>query len=277
MNTYELEARPCANPKCAQVFKVLKTDTKSLFHSEFCRELHEKKSDFKSKFSPSDRRLEQFKKQKEELCQNMETSVVTVEYGTAAGERRSKSLLENLRPRVRNQVENIALKIMREKELPDYPIQSEGKESGSIVESTITPTKRPEIKSAMNGESTTKNVNFKPKETIMQETEKTKNERSLKTDSEETHSSVSNHLSMALEEERSGSIQYLNTAGKHLLDLAEGLVAPTRRDEDGEAVQRAPSQNIDMGIKALSEFRNMMKTKLDFMKFGKELSDKAGK
>jgi len=67
---------------------------------------------------------------------------------------------------------------------------------------------------------------------------------------------VSTEIFTELKEEKSGSIQLLNSSAMQLITTGEMLI------KNGK---------VKEGVKCLAEARNAMKTKLDYMKFGKDL------
>ena len=98
----------------------------------------------------------------------------------------------------------------------------------------------------------------------------TNEEKSTMANIEENQQSVCIQLSEKLNEERSTSMSQLNDASLYLINLAKGLVKP-RTDDIGDAVQIAPTHNVEVAIKCLSEFRCVTNTKIEMMKLGKEL------
>lgn len=271
---YTLVPRGCSNPRCSQVFKVLESDKKTTFCSDLCKTSIQGNPLYKDKWNPRDRRLAEIKKRKEEKCQNMEKSEMTVESGPVGGEPQSKSLPEKLAQKAEDQRRNIALKTMKESVSPGRTIPTSAGSPTRDPKQIIMPTKKTESPSESFGLKKISNDNFKPKETTMQETMPTNVEKSTPIASSEILPLDSNHLSTALETERQSSMQSLNIAGEFLLNLAESHAKGLKRDEDGDIVSRPSVASEQVVIKALSEFRNVMNTKLSFMKFGKELASK---
>jgi hypothetical protein len=99
-------------------------------------------------------------------------------------------------------------------------------------------------------------------------TGKIENQSSKKLSSEEEKKiprSGFSEISNALNEEKSSSIQLLNDSTQQLMTLAKDL---TKKNKEG-----VPAYNIDVAVKCLSEVRSTLKTKLEYLKFAKELND----
>jgi len=76
----------------------------------------------------------------------------------------------------------------------------------------------------------------------------------------ETPQSVSTQVYRELGEERLNSVRLLNNSATQLIDLAQQLTSK----EKG-------TNNIDVAVKCLTEARNTMKIKLDYLKFAKDI------
>lgn len=246
----ELETRICAGEKCNQEFRVMPKD-KQIWHSVFCRETHEGMGwkTIKKRFAE---RATYGKKEH-------------VAPSLPLNEEESKKLKE-ARNRWNGGPNAVGLAEIHARNLEKKTRQ----ESATIT----TVTGKKVMKDAHNGAKKIKTEKTKIKGSVMQELKKPNDQKFTPTVSAETQPADSKHLLTVLDEEKSGSLKLLNDSAKHLMDLANSLAKPTRTAEDsGEILQRAPSQNIDMAIKCFGELRNVMKTKLDYLKFGKELMD----
>lgn len=78
-------------------------------------------------------------------------------------------------------------------------------------------------------------------------------------------------LSEQLKREQSNSIQLLNDTSKHLMLLAKQSAQPKVAMDTGEILIKAHSHDVDTAIRCLAELRNVMKTKLDYLRFSNEL------
>jgi len=114
------------------------------------------------------------------------------------------------------------------------------------------------------------NEPIKTKGNGMQETENENSKKSKNDEGEMIPQSDCTQLPIVLERERSSSIQLLNDSSQHLMKLAKSLANP-RTDEEGGIIQHAPAHNVDTSIKCLSELRNIMKTKLEYLKFANDI------
>ena len=122
-----------------------------------------------------------------------------------------------------------------------------------------------------SGECVTVPIPLNSNENDTNETKKKSEGKSMQTDSKEIQPLDSNTLSIVLREEKSASVKLLDDTAKQLRDLSLSLLQTTN---DGPEVIRYPSHtNVDLGVKVLSEMRSVMKLKLDYLKFGKELVD----
>ncbi len=82
----------------------------------------------------------------------------------------------------------------------------------------------------------------------------------------------SNQIFNRMREENLNSIDLLKNSTKQLIDYSKRLARP-RTDDDGEIIQDVGADRIMMAAKCLDNARNMMKTKLDFLRFSKSLLD----
>jgi len=108
-------------------------------------------------------------------------------------------------------------------------------------------------------------------ESTTKETDRANLEKSSLVGADETQSSALIPSSEIIKKENSNSIQLLNSSAEHLLDLAKSMATP-RKDDEGEVIQKAPTHYVETSIKCLQELRGIMKTKLEYLKFAKELT-----
>lgn len=269
MQGLKMMPRKCSHPLCDQVFMVSQSDYLTKFHGSFC------KSDYDMKIARSfnfekDPRFKPAQEKKDKKCLDMVSSEKMEGSGMEAGEQKSNlKNEENIK-----ETDTKALSIKKEETKSEWKdttqIQSLKQETTQEQELNIMPTKKTESPSESFGLQKINNDNFKPKETTMQEIERINSERSMTTDSEGTHSSGSNHLSTVLKEEKENSIQSLNESSKLLLGFAKSLVKG-KTDDFGEVLQKPAAHDIDAALKCVEGVRNIQKTKLDFLKFSREL------
>jgi hypothetical protein len=79
-------------------------------------------------------------------------------------------------------------------------------------------------------------------------------------------------LSSSLKRERLSSMKLLDDTALHLRDLALQM-AEIKKDDEGNIIQRAQAHNVQTAVMCLTELRNVMKTKLEFLRLGKELME----
>ena len=108
---------------------------------------------------------------------------------------------------------------------------------------------------------------MKNKETTTEETET----KDLRLFTEEGSAEIPQEASKTLLgiflKERKSSVKFLNESAEHLLNLAESLA-----DSSQEKPNQKPSQyQVEMQVKCLLGANDIMKTKLDYIKFGREL------
>jgi hypothetical protein len=270
---FELIARPCANPSCPKVFKVLESDTKSLYHSEFCREGHLEQAGKAKYHNPHNKVLAEMaaQKRKKELCQSMEKSVVTVKSGTEHGEvlknlKNEKESHANERP-----VPNGEKKQIAGAENVSKRIQLSEKEKIFTPEIITTNLNQNVMSEGPIGEDKTEKRLSHIKGNTMQETKKESGLVSTKTDSNESPLEVSKTLSIVLNEEKENSIQSLNESSKLLVAFARSLIKG-KVDDQGEFIQKPNFSDVDLALKCAEGARNIQKTKLDFLKFGFDIA-----
>jgi hypothetical protein len=270
---FELIARPCVNPSCSKVFKVLASDTKSLYHSEFCREGHLEQAGKAKYHNPHNRDLAEIaaQKRKKELCQSMEKSVVTVKSGMEHGE-----VLKNLKNEKENQVRERPVqsgekKLIAGAENDSKRIQLSEKEKIFTPEIITTNLKQNIMSEEQTGEGKTVKELSPTRGNTMQETKKESGLVSTKTGSSENLLEDSKALSTVLKEEKENSIQSLNESSKLLVAFARSLIKG-KVDDQGDFIQKPNFSDVDLALKCAEGARNIQKTKLDFLKFGFDIS-----
>lgn len=281
----EMERRQCANPKCKNMWASTVKDP-MIFCSTFCITDEEKKKKLaRQEITGSFRHLIQKPKSLGESSigktapKGKET--LRVESGLMGRGGVSKESLERKNPRGRPEGwrkdgpnETLKEKNVISGQWEQTP-NTEKKLESKAVE-TITPIKKLEVSKKLSGEEKTQSEPENSGTSGTTETERSKMKKSANGEEGETLPTALNPLSTRLEEERKGSMKQLNDAGEHLLNLAKSLAAPTKVDEEGGVIQRAASHNIEVAVQCLTEFRNVMKIKLEYLKFGKEiLEDKS--
>lgn len=104
----------------------------------------------------------------------------------------------------------------------------------------------------------------------MQKTESNNSTELSKQGTGQTQLSGSQELSTLLNEERSGSINLLQDTSEHLINLGHS-VAQVVYDDDDEIIRKPAAHEVDQAIKCFSAANELMKTKLEHLKFAKEL------
>lgn len=137
-------------------------------------------------------------------------------------------------------------------------------ESMPEKESAITQIQSQRIRDDENGVEEIESDRTPLSENIMSETKKSSGEKSMSQGEGVIQPADSNPYSIALKEENSSSVKLLDDSSRLLINLAKANL-------DKEMNKAAVLQNTDIAVKCLSEARNLMKTKLEFMKFGNEL------
>lgn len=264
--------RKCAHPLCDQVFKASTSDLITKFHARFCQEDYEAKVK-KGFIFENDARFYVAAKTKEKKCLDMVNSEKMEESGIVAGELQSNQKEEEKS----NVKESEAQKSYKQEEIEkrnNLQIQKLEKESLSEIEKDTTQTKSEKTPTELSAEEETRNGPMNTKELTTQNTSQLSSPELMKTDSRGNHSEESNHLSMALKEEKDSSIKTLNESSKLLLELAKSMTVNTL-DEEGKPIKKPSITEIDQVSKLLDGARNIQKTKLDFLKFAKDLQKDA--
>lgn len=99
-------------------------------------------------------------------------------------------------------------------------------------------------------------------------------EKSEIEETEETQLVGYSEYSESLQGEKESSLELLNNSAKHLIDLSKSISSASIVDQvSGDVIRKCSAHEIDVAIKALEGARQIMKTKLEFLKFGKEIID----
>lgn len=258
----ELEERVCEANKCRSKFKVLPDDDQA-FCSVFCRTNH--KGDWK------EARSRQMEGLRRSLCQNQETLDRTGRYGTQAhGE--AKNPLRRGRPEGESTTKKTAKRKENEKKknlerAQSIEKRSEQKEGRDTIGTQQKRTSAEQKTSAKTGKK-----KMRDNENGIEKTEKSNGKKNELAESKEIQHTDSQALSTVLKEEKSSSIQLLDDSANQLMNLAESVSAPRTKDtETGEITRRATDNEILMATKCFENVNQILKTKLDYLKFGNEL------
>lgn len=262
---YVLIDRSCANEKCTNTFKAMPNDTNTVACSLYCFDRL--------------KGMGQLEKSKRELmlnsrsygCQKKATSTNVGESGTAAAlGRQNKS--KNISSTTANErkPQNHERRTTKENDLKKNSTLNITNNAKSDQGKLIMTTENTTIKNESNGAKKTESSNGPQIESGIQETAENAPIVIKSTNAEKTQQSDFTALSETLKAENESSIQLLSNTAKRLIDYADQLAAP-RKVDDGEIIQRSATHELDIAVKCLSEARNVMKTKLEFLKFGKEL------
>jgi len=108
-------------------------------------------------------------------------------------------------------------------------------------------------------------------ENITEETENTDSVSYDEAELEETRVMVYHDLSTNLRKENSSSIKSLSESASHLTQLARGLTKGEVETETGKIVSKPSLRDVEMALKLTLGANDLMKTKLDYIKTGKEL------
>ncbi len=256
----------CACSKCTSVFTVTVKDAESgkdLFCSSSCSDITKIKN---QKLRNKNDRV--IKGSRSNLCQNKVTDELMGLRGSIArGE--VIFLLPGERQTARGINRSGKTKSTLEGEKIGQSLPKKKNSSEDESENT-TSEKKPE---KINTERKIVSTSTECKGSGMQETKKNNETKLTSEGGELTQQSDSSRQSLILHQEKSSSLKLLNDSAEHLQDLAKSLAKPRKTDENGEVIQRCPTHEIEVAIRCLTEARNIMKTKLDFLKFGKDLID----
>lgn len=263
-----LVERECVNPDCFQTFKVLAMDQKTITCSIYCFDKI-KNTPWREKarrgMAPNDRSLE---------CLKTANQTGTAKSGIAV-DSAPQSRLKNIDKKIAKEKDGLSLKkpLTQKTASEEKVIPNIEKEQSKNLEKDTTKIKPNETSSARNGGRNTVSSSEKPVENGTPEIVKKSPEETKNINDEGIPHEVSTRLSETLKTENENSIQLLTNTAKRLIDYADQLVAPRKVDDDGTVIQRSATHELDVAVKCLSEARNVMKTKLEFLKFGKDLID----
>lgn len=266
MNT-KMIPKKCFHPFCDQVFKIAVNDFKTKFHSIPCsidyREKEAKRVDLKN-----DPRIELANERKHQKCLDMVNKEKMEESGMEDGEQSSRSKLES-----RSEEKSLRLQEnpinARPEELGNVnEIQKPSSEIRPTQETTTIKTKNSPMIEKEYGEKTIGSDTLNHNEITTSAQSKTSEERSMPVGSSVTHSTEPTQLFNLLKEERSNSIQELNESSTLLVSFAKTAKENLK--------DRSPLKaEMDLVIKALEGARNIQKTKLEYLKFGLDISKNA--
>lgn len=271
----DLQLRTCTRSNCGNTFSV-SPHLPQEHCGSLCRIAEEDKQDPKGKKKRALKRAQHEWKATTHLALMTSTlkpeiDETTALYGTQElGGPQNHTSSE--RPRKKSTTSPVKLKTVKTKSenkstTPTLPLKSKS----SIVEKrVIGPTPKKKNSDAKNTDKKIENHIMQTKGNIMPTTETTNSEKSLNAGTSTTPQSDSKELSTLLREERSGSISLLQDTSEHLIDLAHSI-AHANYDEDGEIIKRAANQEVEVALKCFEQARLTMKTKLEYLKFGKDL------
>lgn len=242
----------CQNPTCKNTFRITTGSTK-IACCDFCMD-----------------KINELKGNVE--CQNHGIKTKMVGSGmTEHGDQKSpsKSVLKNTGPNTKpisiDQRNQSGIKS------EERTILSSGKENVLQQNDTM---KQTNLKNQPEKKNTLHETEKRSEHTAGSYMTETENKMPVKQKSESTEiipQSDSSLLSMTLRRENENSIALLDNSAKHLVTIAETLVSPKKVDYEGNIIQRSTSVDIDTAVRCLSEARSLMKTKLEFLKFGHQL------
>lgn len=88
---------------------------------------------------------------------------------------------------------------------------------------------------------------------------------------EETRAMVYHDLSTNLRKENSSSIKLLSESTNHLTQLARGLTKGEIDTGNGKIIHKPTMNDVELALKLTMGANDLMKTKLDYIKSGKDL------
>ena len=143
------------------------------------------------------------------------------------------------------------------------------KEYDESNESTTLQIKKDTTRNLDDGEKLTKIEKMKISASSMPEIEMSNERRLMPIEEKEIQPSDSTLLSRELKKEKSSSLMLLNNSTNQLVELANQLTQK-KKNEKGEELL-TPTHNIEIAVKCLTEARNTMKAKLDYLKLANEI------
>lgn len=264
--------RKCAHPLCNQVFRVHFSDFLTKFHAAYCKEDYQLKTikNYNFEKDPSYKKIQE---EKEKKCLSMVNSEKMGGSGMVAGERPNS--LKEESSKINS--ENAAQKSFKQEEIETrntLQILRLEKETFKSKEIDTMPIKSEKIQEGPIGVRTIETDQMKDKELTTMKTNLPSSPESLKTDSSEIPSLESSQLSTVLEKEKVSSIETLNELSKPLLGYVKSAIQ-SRIDDNGDFIKTPSTIEMDTILRCAEAARNMQKTKLDYLKFSKDLlSDK---
>lgn len=263
----ELIEKSCAYKKCSSIFRVLPSD-----EQECCSRVCHEKAGIISNRKTQGELLFATKRYRDHLSKAKEEKME--KFGMMAhGE------LKKVQSEEKRSAKNMTNQ-KKEKKLGPAPREKEEKGQNKKqkikkeVGNTTETIKSLQIKEDQKTGQKTKIATIKHSENGMQKTGGKSVKKSEAGDTGQIQPSDSNQVSMRIEEERSGTVKLLTDSSEHLVTLGKSLAAP-RMDDFNKPIQMATSHNVEVAIKCFSEARNIMKTKLEYLKLAKELSNGA--
>lgn len=261
--------RKCSHPLCDQVFMVSTADFLTKFHASYCKQDFEAKNAKGFNFD-KDPRCKTAQEKKDKKCLDMVNSEKMEGSGMEAGEHQNKLKEEKNSIESETEVLNRSKSVESENLSKSSEILKQEKETETGPKQTIIKTEKVISEEKLHGESSIEKDNLPTKGNTMNETSQLSVPESMRTDSEESHSEESNHLSTVLNVEKENSIQSLNESSKLLLGFAKSLIKG-KTDDEGEFIQKPMVSDVGMALQCVEGIRNIQKTKLDFLKFSREL------
>lgn len=141
------------------------------------------------------------------------------------------------------------------------------------LEKTILRTEKKDLNKEGNGPEIIGSNKMKPKEDTTEIIEVNNSVRSSQADGEEILPLDSNQVLRHLREESSATLNCLNASTEQLMSYATQISNP-RTDYNGEVIKNQTVDNMMNAVKCLEAARNNMKTKLEYLKYGKSLVDR---
>lgn len=268
MREIELESRTCLEDKCGRSFRVT-PNNKQAFCSTYCLNKYESiKGNTPWRNHNREAAAKAKQNRKQEMSEKMDSSGIL-----GPGDRQRAMKKEDSKNK--NTFSDLISKNVRPLsagkntiQVPSFGSQrkSEIKEDTKTIESV-------KLSADVSIAELIEQKRIEEGENIMPKTEKTSSEKSSSEGKEMIQQSDSTQLSTILKTENESSIQLLNSSARQLQGYAEGLAKPRKIDDDGEVIQRSTSHDLMTAVGCLSQLNAIMKTKLDYLKFAKEVND----
>lgn len=255
----ELDRVKCTNPKCKNIFGV--ANSKQKFCSMEC------------KWEAKELTPEEWKEYHHTIAIMSAPKEKTGNYGMPelGGAKRALKKEENAKTDLGKTLAfGSGLTNTKERNGPRMAPQS--KENGSAERNITTKTKRSLIENEKNAGKETARPQEKEIGNGMQKTEVITSPKKKSEENGETQQLDSLALYKKLDEENVGSVKQLNNSIKTLVGMAQRL-AEGMTDEEGQVIRKPTHFEVDQVLKCLEGARNVAKTKLDYLKFAKEISN----